>query len=310
VLLHSELTALFDEALDQTSFTRKGGTQLLYHCKCGHPKRKLEVNLDSLIFHCWVCDSKGTLTQLLNFFNTPRIYKDRYAALTKDIIYGNLPSSIPTKTEVALPNEFHPLFKIQNSIEYKNAISYLRNRGILKEDVFRYNIGYCETGEYAGYIIFPSYNAKGNLNFFIGRKYYNVKREISYKKPQVSMNMIGFESFINWNEPINLCEGVFDACAIRNNAIPLFGKYIQNKLLSTIIKKKVKRINIILDDDALEDAIKNYEKLKGINSELQIHIVKLDGKDPSVVGYDKIWKSIKSSTQFELKDLLLYKLKS
>jgi hypothetical protein len=43
----------------------------------------------------------------------------------------------------------------------------------------------------------------------------------------VSRDIIGFELFINWNVPIILCEGVFDAIAIKRNAIPLLGKTIQ-----------------------------------------------------------------------------------
>jgi hypothetical protein len=39
-------------------------------------------------------------------------------------------------------------------------------------------------------------------------------------------NIIGFENMINWNVPIVLCEGAFDAIAIKRNAIPLFGKNI------------------------------------------------------------------------------------
>ena len=62
--------------------------------------------------------------------------------------------------------------------------------------------------------------------------------------------------FINWNEPIVLVEGVFDAIAIRNNAIPLLGKFPSKTLVMRLVEKKVKKIYIALDEDARKDAIK------------------------------------------------------
>ena len=36
--------------------------------------------------------------------------------------------------------------------------------------------------------------------------------------------------YINWEEPIILVEGVFDAMAVKRNVIPLFGKLVLDKL--------------------------------------------------------------------------------
>ena len=36
------------------------GNEQAHHCPfCHHHKKKLQVNLDSQYWHCWVCDSKG-----------------------------------------------------------------------------------------------------------------------------------------------------------------------------------------------------------------------------------------------------------
>ena len=59
--------------------------------------------------------------------------------------------------------------------------------------------------------------------------------------------------FINWSQPIILCEGAFDAIAIKRNAIPLFGKIIQPVLQRKIIEKRVRDIYICLDADALRN---------------------------------------------------------
>ncbi len=69
---------------------------------------------------------------------------------------------------------------------------------------------------------------------------------MKYKNPKVSKDIIGFDLFINWDLPIVLCEGVFDAIAIKRNAIPLFGKTIPKSLHKKIIEKKVRDIYICL----------------------------------------------------------------
>jgi hypothetical protein len=33
----------------------------------------------------------------------------------------------------------------------------------VKDDIFKYNLGYCKTGIYSNMIIIPSYNEKGDL---------------------------------------------------------------------------------------------------------------------------------------------------
>ena len=102
-----------------------------------------------------------------------------------------------------------------------------------KNDFIKYNVGYTTTGDYGGRIIIPSYSSSNRLNYFIGRTYEN--SYFKYKNPQSTKDIIFFENLINWNQPIVLCEGVFDAIAIKRNAIPLFGKTIPNNLMRKII---------------------------------------------------------------------------
>ena len=308
-ILQLQVKSLLDEALNQPSKLRKGGTQAMYFCKCGHHKRKLEVLLEPpFIYHCWVCNSSGNLYELFKWFNVPRSYRHKLYQLTKGIQTTRWKSSKTLSTDIALPNEFFPLSKVRNTPEYKNALIYLKNRGLLNEDIIRYNIGYCESGnEYAYHIIIPSYNATGNLNFFIGRKYYNIPGTILFKKPEFSMNIIGFEIFVNWNDPIILVESPFNAITIRRNAIPLFGKYPSKKLYEALIVNKVKKVYVCLDSDAKKDAINICQKLLklGITPYL-VNIV--DGKDPNEIGFEKSWECIKNSKEIGFEEILDYEL--
>ena len=307
MLVQLQIVSLLNELLNQTARMRKGGTQAVYFCPCCHHyKRKLEFNLETGQWHCWTCNIKGSfLGSFLKKVNAPQSYRDRLLKLTGDfrLVFRHRDEE---STEVILPQEFHPLSKPKNTPEYKNAMSYLKRRNIIKEDIIRYNIGFCENGEYAYHIIIPSYDCDGNLNFFIGRRYYDVEGAISYKKPECSMNIVGFESFVNWNEDINLCEGVFDAISIRNNAIPLFGKYISRKLKEKMIINGTPRVNMILDNDALKDGIENCQSIESLG--IPVHMIRLSGKDPSVLGFQKTKEFIQNSKQFSFDELLEYKL--
>ena len=84
---------------------------------------------------------------------------------------------------------------------------------------------------------------------------YTLKKSFKYKNPPVSKNVIMFENQINWNEPITLVEGVFDAMAVKRNSIPILGKFIPTKLNEAIFKNRVKNINILLDEDAQQQAL-------------------------------------------------------
>ena len=100
----------------------------------------------------------------------------------------------------------------------------------------KYQIGYCEVGPYKGMVIIPSYDDAGRLNFFSGRSFYS-DSVMKHKNPIASKNIIPLELFVSWDFPIILCEGMFDAIAIKRNAIPLLGISISNKLMQKIIEK-------------------------------------------------------------------------
>ena len=83
---------------------------------------------------------------------------------------------------------------------------------------------------------------------------------MKYKNSSTTKDVVGFELFINWNEPIVLCEGPFDAIAVKRNCIPLFGKQILKSLKRKIVEKKVSTIYISLDTDAISDSLKMVEE--------------------------------------------------
>jgi hypothetical protein len=183
-------------------------------------------------------------------------------------------------------------------------LSYLYKRGITDSDILKYNIGYCDRGVYVNRVIIPSYDSEGQLNFFVGRDFYNSK--MKYRNTPTSKDIIGFDLFINWDEPIILCEGVFDAMAFKRNAIPLFGKTVMNNLYKKIIEHKVKTLYLALDKDALTDSIKITENF--INNEIEVKLMLTQEKDPSEIGFENLLYLINKTNKTKFSDLMRLKL--
>ena len=208
---------------------------------------------------------------------------------------------------LTLPEEFRSFLQVDSSNpEFWNAFSYLKKRGLTREDILRYNIGYCETGPYSKMVIIPSYDKEGILNFFTGRSYYH-DATFKHKNPKVSKDIIGFGLYIDWEYPITVVEGVFDALAVKRNAIPLFGKIVLEKLKKAVVENNVKNINIALDKDARAKAIQSCEYF--INNGVSVTLINLDEQDPSDLGFSKINTLIQESERLTEYQLMEMKIK-
>ena len=284
---------------------KKSNEYMFWSPFISHHKPKLQINVQTQKWHCWVSNQGGhNLFQLFKKLKASKEHFDELVELVGDKKYVKRNTNKEDKKIVRLPNEFKPLWLDGNSIIRKHAIVYLKNRGITLVDVIRYGMGYFEEGLYANRIIVPSYSSDGELNYFVGRDIY--EGGMKYKNPPVSKDVIGLDLFINWNEPIVLCEGVFDAIAIRRNAIPLFGKTIPKSLMKKIYEKQVKQIYILLDSDAIMDSIKITDDLmkNGIN----VYYVNLSDEDPSDMGFRKVINRIKETKQTSFSDLMRMRL--
>ena len=307
---NAALIYLIDSVLGNSKPTSKGNRA--YHCpECKHHKLKLEVNLDESSSHfqsyqCWVCSFKGKkLTTLFKKIEADSDKVNELRFLIKSSPKDNRQET--TLKKVSLPTEFISLLNPPSNLTAKQAIHYLNKRGISKIDILKYNIGYCEFGVYSNMIILPSYDSNGNLNYFTSRSF-NKNSKIKYKNPDVSRDIIGLELFINWNVPLVLCEGIFDAIAIKRNAIPLLGKNIQPELMKKIINSSVEKIYIALDKDAIKQALNFCETL--MNEGKEVYLVDINEKDPSDMGFEKFTNLIQKTLPLTFSNLIENKLKT
>jgi DNA primase len=282
-----------------------------FYCPfCNHYKRKLEIDIVSGHWNCWVCQKRGR--KLINLYKQLNVGYDKIVELnnilgvsTKDInslFYNN---SKNTNSYIKLPSEYISFLEAENTPNYRNALKYLRDdRGFTNYDIIKYHLGFCESGQYRHKIIIPSYNTSGSLNYFVGRDFYG--SDFKHKNPDISKDIIGFELFINWQLPVILVEGAIDAITIKRNAIPLFGKTISTELRKRLIEKKVKDIYVCLDKDAQKQALVVAEEF--MNEGIVVYFVNLEEKDPNEIGFEKMVHIIKNTKPLSFSDLIKYRL--
>jgi DNA primase len=275
--------------------------------KCNHRKPKLEINTNTNEkgenpFECWVCGFKGrTIKSLLKQLQVPA---EQAYEILKYVRKGDEIGYAPT-TSIELPKEFQALYTASTTSIIANKVrKYLYRRGFTDRDFLKYNIGYCTSGEYSGRVIIPSYNENNQLNFFVGRTFEDAYHK--YRNPECSKDIIGFENLINWSQPIILVEGVFDAIAVKRNAIPILGKTLTKSLLRKLVDSKVEDIYIALDKDAFKKALEYTEKF--INMGKRVYLVDMEDKDPSEMGFENFTHHIQQAEEMNLGKLLRYKL--
>ena len=269
-----------------------------------HHKRKLQVNIQTQKWHCWVSNTGGrNLFQLFKRVNASREQFKELVELVGEPKYSRVKKQ-DKKDLVRLPDEYKPLWNGGDGIVKRHALTYMYKRGFTDDDILKHNIGYCDEGKYSNRIIIPSYDSNGGLNFFVGRDFY--KSKLKYLNSFTSKDVIGFDLFINWDEPIILCEGVFDAMSFKRNAIPLFGKTMSKRLHKKILKQKVKKVFLALDDDAKLDAMKISEKL--MNEGIDVRKIDLKNGDPNDIGFKKLTKMLGETEETNFLDLMKYKL--
>ena len=302
-MINELLVNLVDTVIGSGKRTSRGNKA--YHCPfCNHHKPKLEINFTENKkghnpWHCWVCGKKGKTIRGL--FKQIKASSHHFIELSKLVKTGSeVKETVVINDNITLPKEFKKIIGNQDIIAQK-AYSYLRSRNITKNDILKYNLGYCDFGKYKNMIIIPSYDGNGKLNYFTSRSF-EKDAFIKYRNPDCSRDIIPFELFVNCNSPLILCEGPFDVMAIKRNAIPLLGKNIQTNLLKRIVESTVKKIYIALDTDALKQALKHCEYL--LNQGKEVYLVELEGKDPSEMGFSYFTKLIQNTLPLDSYSLM------
>jgi hypothetical protein len=242
----------------------------------GDGKGNLEVNYRMRVYKCWSCsdthDTRGSLYWLVKKYGNKRHLKMYELLMPEDV-----PLAKREYKKVQLPKEYIGLKDCRMGIKlthhYKQAVGYLKKRGVSDELISRFNIGFAHEGAYSGRIIIPSYDKDGVLNYFIARSYLSYSK-LKYKNPEVQKEIIIFnENLINWDERLYIVEGAFDSIFLKNS-IPMLGKVMSEHLFE-VLYDKAKELVIVLDGDAWDNAVKLFHKLNNGRLFGKVWVVKM-----------------------------------
>ena len=142
---------------------------------------------------------------------------------------------------------------------HKIAKGYLAERNVLGPLAYRHHLHLCYAGRYQNRIIFPAF-MNGVMVSWVARTLEEDSTGQKYMNPlDVDQGSVlwNFDVARSYDEVV-LCEGVFDALRVGDDAIASFGKNVTPKQLA-IVNKYWKKVVFLLDPDAVK---KTYELTK------------------------------------------------
>jgi DNA primase len=261
-------------------YCHQAGNELLFACpKCNHHKNKLSVNIERDVFKCWVCEYAGrSVYRLVRRYGSYEQRKE-WAQFTQQIDVSTFAEImfqddklIEEEQALDLPKEFVSLANKNLPKTSLYPLNYLESRGIFKQDIIKWKIGYCDDGDFGSRIIVPSFGLAGKANFFIARSYGDDWRK--YKNPQASKDIIFNELYLDFDEDMILVEGVFDAIKAGDNAVPILGSTLRehSKLFQKIVENDTP-IYIALDPDVDQKTLKIIKLL--LEYDIEVHKINI-----------------------------------
>lgn len=300
-----EVRKALDDALGFGHSTARNN--IAYQCpfpRCktrGTGKTKLEVNLDTGQWHCWVCHARGrSIRSLFDAIHAKYTLQDsEVRAQSFDDVFD------PPKRSASiaeLPAEFRPLHRGPLDFYGRKALAYLHSRGVTDDDVLTYNIGYCNAGPYDGYLVFPNYDDQGHLNYFTTRAYLP-GRPKTKNPPVPRAGVVGFELLINWALPVVIVESALDAITVGQNALPMYGSGFSSWIRKLVYDKQVPEVVLCFDGDAYSSAMHEAGKL--VANGVTVKVPKLpEDQDPNSLGRTRVWQYIDSAEPVAYDDVV------
>ena len=279
-------------------------------------KLKMVVHLEKCWFHCWVCDKKGVnVGYLVSRINKTaaskcqglfKTYNKKFSLFDNDIL--------EEKIEIFLPDKFKFFVESFDFIDpdVRDVFDYAKKRGISKHKLCMLRVGYSLSYEFRRYLILPSYDKDGILNFYTARNIdVDTHSSFKYKNANISKkNVIFNEINIDWSIPLTLVEGPLDLIKTNDNATCLLGSSLtEDMLLFQRIVNNRTMINLSLDSDVYYKSLKIAKLL----SEYDIEVNILDTRGSTDVGdmskenFNNILNNAKKFTEH---DSLLAKIKA
>lgn len=300
-------------ALDQQPKVK--GSEVIFFCprhraNSTRTEGQLSVNLETDRFNCWSCGFGGSSIYRLLILRGKTKYSQEYLTRLQEKKHSGC-TFVHTEEKVydtpVLPDEFRSLSVPSASPIYRQALTYLAQRGITADDILRWKLGYAESGEMHGRIIIPSFDASGILNYVVGRSFtddpYRYKPYPRYQTKNVVWN----ECMVDWSEPVTLLEGPFDAFIAEDNVTILQGTFLADKLVAKLVLN-CPEVYFALDADAFKRQLKHIRTLLSYGVKCRYIDVKSVAKDVGAMGKEK-FRIQKANARFIRNELDIAKMR-
>ncbi len=295
---------------------------------CNNPnqhKLKMILNLEKSVYHCWVCNSKGTSIPWLIKKLSPQYYdkslelfphktlnqnEDEWKNILQGLSDSTTINVIAEKAILPTGFELCTMNLSSKDPDVRDVVNYLLKRGCSEHKMWMLRFGVSKDHNFHRMLIIPSFDDKGDLNYYTCRKIdANTFDAFKYKNCEVSKKSIIFNDLlINWKQPLTLVEGPLDLLKTNDNSTCLLGSSLPKDgiLFKKIVENKTPII-LALDHDAYSKAIKIAQDLMYYDVEVKIMDTSI-AKDVGDMDENVFKEYYNLACKIEQEDLLLNKI--
>lgn len=284
------MSLLIDYISSIQALTKVSSTEYKTNCLfCSDTRGRFYINSVNDLCYCFNCDFKG------NYITTVAAYE----GITKQAVRDKTKTRVQIKDTSVLLEDLKPETprKLDNYIEQlytkfqpitpgSPVALYLKSRGVpfhiakaykMKEGVF---INSKE--DYSNRVILPIFE-NGLCVYFQGRditgsSFLKIKNPIKQTGSSIGKSECVFNlDRIKEYSRIIVCEGPFDALNVGEDAVAIGGKSISKTQFSKILQKHPQEVVILLDLDAVLEAVELAYRFSGY---YPTSLVFIESKDP------------------------------
>lgn len=318
----------FLESFLRVSVSKDGVNASIWCPFCKHSnksKRKMVIHLEKGLYHCWICDKKGSnVSYVISQLNKSKVEEakklfrrksNKQSFLDVDIgaLFGEQSITFQEEDEpVFTPSGFKLLAHAfdSNNPDVRDVFRYAIKRGANKHKFWMLRLGYSLNSDFRRTLILPSLDENGDINFYTARKIdVDSSNPIKYKNSaNKKKNIIFNEINIDWKRPLTLVEGPLDLLKTNDNATCLLGSSLTQdmKLFKKIVENKTP-VNLALDSDVYYKTL----KIANLLSEYDVETKIVDTRSATDVGdmtLSQFSELLDNASPFQKENILLSKI--
>lgn len=299
--------------------TSKGDEWLMDCWECGD--RKLYFNIQKITGFCVKCWVPRTLQDIakqhgiarfdiLQFIQDIKLEEMRTQGLRDTVLQGLLGrerAPMADLPEVLLPSEYRTLREGKESINGKQALAYMVNRGFDPEVLFYMGFGYCATGYYRQRVVIPFYE-NGRLVYWQARDYTGTvdpKKKIlnppswlvSTGKTEVLFN----SEAIKKHEVAVMTESWGSSLAVGRMSFAINGFHMSERQFELIKQAPVQTVIVMLDPG---QELAAWNTAKRLSECKRVLVAELKGGDPNEVSRNVLFNTLREAVPYTSNEFL------